>query len=333
MKQSLKRAVALGVGAVLAAAALAGCSSGGAGADQPLVGYSTYTVSNPFFAGMLKGLKAGAKKHNFELVTTNANSDPAQQVTDIENLVNRGVKYILLTPADGKAIAPAIAAANAAHIPVISIADSVQPKIAATIQVNDKGAGEEAAKQIADFLTKKNGSPKGNVVNITGIIGTPSGSHRSEGFVEAIKKYPDIKVVATSDGQYDTQQSNAAMSSILQANPQVDAVFCGNDAEAIGVTAAIKAANRFKPVGQPGHIYVIGVDGSKPSIEDVRNSVQDASISQNPIKMSEKAMDIVSELESGKKVGGQIDWPSQLITKENIDSDEVKSYGIWADEV
>jgi len=336
MKQSLTRGIALAAGTLLAAASLAGCSNTGNSGSSPsdiTVGYSTYTVSNPFFAGMLKGLKAGAATHHYKLVTTNANSDPAQQVTDIQNLVNQGVNYILLTPADGKAIAPAIAAANAAHIPVISIADSVEPKITATINLDNVAAGAEEAKRAVAYLTKVNGSPKGEIANITGAIGTPSAQQRSKGFVDTIKAYPNIKVVATQDGNYDTQTSNTIMSSVLQANPNLQAVVTGNDAEAVGVSAAIKNAGKFKPVGDPGHIFVSGVDGSKPAIEDVRAGVQDVSVSQNPIKMSELAMDYVAKLAAGQKIDANIVWPYQAITKENINSPEVQKYGIWADEV
>jgi ribose transport system substrate-binding protein len=341
MKQLLKKSAVLGSIGLLAAAALTGCSSsgsaagsgsGGSGSDIT-VGYSTYTVSNPFFAGMLKGLRSGAEKYGFKLVTTNANSDPAQQVTDIQNLVNQGVDYILLTPADGKAIAPGIAAATSAKIPVISIADSVTPRITSTINLDNVAAGAEEAKLAVASITKAKGSATGNIVNIQGASGTPSAEQRSKGFVDEIKKYPDIKVVATSDGGYDTQSSNTAMSTILQANPDIDAVVCGNDAEAVGVSAAIKSAGKFVPVGQPGHIFVAGIDGSKPSIVNVEKGVQDVSISQNPIKMSQLAMDYVDTMSKGKKISNNIVWPYQAITKANIDSADVKKYGVWANEV
>jgi ABC-type sugar transport system substrate-binding protein len=336
MKQLLKKSAVLGATALLAAAALTGCSSSGSSGSSSsniTVGYSTYTVSNPFFAGMLKGLHAGAKKYGFKLVTTNANSDPAQQVTDIQNLVNQGVNYILLTPADGKAIAPGIAAATSAKIPVISIADSVTPKITSTINLDNVAAGAEEAKLAVASITKANGSATGNIVNIQGASGTPSAEQRSDGFVKEIKKYPGIKVVATADGKYDTQTSNTTMSTVLQANPKIDAVVCGNDAEAVGVSAAIKSAGKFVPVGQKGHIFVAGIDGSKPSIVNVQNGVQDVSISQNPIKMSQLAMDYVEKLSKGKKISNNIVWPYQEITKENINSPEVKKYGVWANEV
>jgi ABC-type sugar transport system substrate-binding protein len=325
--------------ATVAAMSLTACqgknqAQGGSGGGKSVtIGYSTYTLSNPFFAGMLKGLKAGTAKAGYKLISTNANGDPGQQVTDIQNLLSRGAKYILLTPADGKAIAPAVAAADQAHVPLISIADSVQPPIASTITVDDEKAGQESVTQIAQFLKKKYGKPQGHVVDIEGLSGTPAASKREAGFRAELKKYPGIKVVAAQDGGFDTGKANSLMTDILQAHRNVDAVFAANDAMAVGVESAIKSQGRFVPVGRPGHIYVIGVDGSKPSIDAVRAGVQDASISQNPIKMAEKAVASVQELQKGRKVPAVVHWPAQLITKENIGSAAVKAYGIWADEV
>ncbi|WP_326836406.1 sugar ABC transporter substrate-binding protein [Amycolatopsis rhabdoformis] len=331
--RNLRSLVTTVVSALAVSAGLVACGESSGGASGVTIGYSTYTLSNPFFAGMQKGLQTGTRKHGYKLVTTNSNGDAAQQVTDIQNMISRGVNYVLLSPADGKAITPAVAAADSAKVPVISIADSVVPPITATITIDDVKAGSDAVDRIAADLTARKGSATGTIVDIQGILGTPSAARRELGFRQQLAHYPGLRVAAAQDGGYDTAKSNSLMVDILQANPQIDAVFAANDAEAVGVSAAIKAQGRFKPVGDPGHIIVIGVDGSKPAIADVRAGVQDASISQNPIKMMEKAVDTVADLEAHKSVQKQIDWPSAIITLDSIDSPEVKNYGIWSDEV
>jgi ABC-type sugar transport system substrate-binding protein len=325
--------VATVVAAAMSLAACGGSDSGGSASGDVTVGYSTYTLSNPFFAGMLKGFKAGAGKHGYKLVTTNANGDPAQQVTDIQNLVSRGVDYIVLTPADGKAIEPAIRAADAAGIPVITVPDRVEVPVTQTIAMDEVDTGTQAGNYVVDALRKKNGKAEGNVVDIEGISGIPSAEARKKGFRSVIDRNPGIKVVASQDGGYDTDQSYKIMVDILQANPRIDAVFATNDAEAIGVTAAMKSQGRYFPVGDPRHIVLLGADGSKPAITDIRNGVQDATLSLQPIKTAEQAIETVADLEAGRKVGKEIVWKTQLIDRENIDSDEVKDYGIWADEL
>ncbi len=325
------RTLVAGVAALSIAAAGTACNR--ESAEGTVVGYSTYTVSNPFFAGMQKGLDTGTQERGYELITTNANGEPNQQVSDIQNLLNRGVKYIVLSPSDGRALSPALQAAKDKGVPVIAVADSVEFDITSTVNLDNVAAGQMAADQIVQHLTEINGSPRGNVVNITGLTGTPSAQARNKGFVDELGKYPDIRIVATQDGGYDTEVSNRVMNDVLQANPQIDAVFGGNDAQAVGISAAIQTAGRFVPVGQPGHIYVIGIDGSKPAIDNVRNGVQDASISQNPIKMMERATELIAELEAGEEIPANVVYPAQLITLENIDSQEVADYGIWSSEV
>lgn len=330
------RIVSLAATSIAVAALLAGCSSSGGGAgggDEIIVGYSGYNVSNPFFAGLLKGLENGAEEQGYRLITTNANGDPSQQVTDVQNLITQGADYIAINPADGSAIAPAVAAADAAGIPVIALADAIATPVTFTIAPDQVEAGKQAAENMVEFLSERYGAPEGKVVNIQGLAGTAAATLRDEGFMGVISKYPDIEVVATQDGGWDTAPSNTVMGPILEANPEIDAVFGANDAEAIGISAAIESAGRFVPVGEDGHIYVIGVDGPKPAIDAIRDGVQDATVSQNPVAMAEKMVALIADLEAGKTVEEEVVWPVQYIDLDNIESPEVVEYGIWADEV
>jgi ribose transport system substrate-binding protein len=339
MKQTIRKAAVVLAALALGTAGLSACAQDSSPAAQAAaaddgkitVGYSGYTVSNPFFAGLVKGLENGAKTHGYELITTNANGDPNQQISDVQNLLNRGVDYLAINPADGKAIAGAVEEAKKRGIPVFALADTIDAPVDVTLSQDHVKAGKLAVDEIATFLEKKNGSVTGKIVDIMGMAGSPAANGREKGFKEAVAEHTGIDVVATQDGGWDTAKANAIMTDILQANPEVDAVFCANDAEAVGVTAAIQAAGRWKPIGDKGHIYVIGIDGPKPAIEDIRKGLQDASISQQPVKMSEKMIDLVADMAAGKSVEKNVEWPSQLITKDNIDSAEVKSYGVWAD--
>lgn len=310
-----------------------GLSACGTGSSSITVGYSTYTLSNPYFAGMVKGMREGAAAHRYNLVITNANGSAAQQVTDIENLIARGVSYIVLTPADGKALTPAIEAANRAHVPVISVPDRVDAPVAAMMPMDEVQNGIEAADYLVSALKQRYGKPEGQIVEIEGIAGIPSAESRKQGFESTIAKYPNVHIVAAQDGGYDTNKSYQVMTPILQAHPHIDAVFATNDAEAIGVTAAIKAQGLFQPVGSRNHIILVGEDGSAPSIQDIRAGIQDATVSSNPILFAQKAIGFVADLAAGHTIPKLTIMPTQLITRANINSPAVKQYGIWADEL
>ena len=172
--------------------------------------------------------------------------------------------------------------------------------VTATYSMDHTEGGKLAGEEIVKYLTKKYGTPKGNVVDLEGIAEIVAAAQREKGFADVIAKYPDIKVVARADGGFNTDGANAVMTNILPAQPNIDAVYGANDAETYGAITAIKAADRFQPVGKPGHIYAIGVDGSAPGINGIRDGSQDATVSQQFIKMSTMLIDDIHAKETGQ---------------------------------
>ncbi|KDA04725.1 ATPase [Microbacterium sp. CH12i] len=332
-------AVVLAITAALAITAT-GCASaeqgGSAGVadDEIVVGYSGYTLTNPYFAGLIRGLEEGADEYGFRLLQTNSNGDNNTQTSDIQNLVSQGADYIVVSPADASAIVPAVEAAAEAGVTVVGISDTIDSDaVTFTVAMDHVTIGEQSAQGIVDFLTEKYGEPEGEVVEMQGIAGSAAGSDRTEGFDNIISQYPGIKVVTRADGGFDTDKTFQQMSTILQAHPDIDAVMNANDSEAQGSTKAIEAAGLFKPVGDPDHIFVTGNDAPAPAIADIRANRQDMTVASNPIELAKLVMKNIADIEKGEKITGFVEWPGQIITPANIDSDEVKEYGVWADEV
>lgn len=330
-------ALALISGLTVAAAGCASAEQGGgaSGADDEIVvGYSGYTLTNPYFAGLIQGLEDGADEYGFRLVQTNSNGDNNTQASDIQNLVSQGVDYIIVSPADASAIVPAVESAAESGVTMVGISDTIDSSaVTFTVAMDHVTIGEQSAQGIVDFLTEKYGAPQGKVVEMQGIAGSAAGSDRTEGFNNVISQYPDIEVVARADGGFDTDRTFQQMSTILQANPDIDAVMNANDSEAQGSTKAIEAAGLFKPVGDPDHIFVTGNDAPAPAIADIRANRQDMTVASNPIELATLVMKHIADIENGEDITGFIEWPGLVITPANIDSDEVKEYGIWADEV
>ena len=305
-----------------------------AGGKRIVIGYSTYTVANPAFAGIILGVKSEAKKYGYKFIMANSNNSPSQQISDVESLMSEGANYVVITPYDGTAVAPAVAAAKAHGVPVIALADHIVTPVTATYSMDHAEGGKLAGEEVVKFLTKRYGTPKGNVVDLEGIAGTVAAALREKGFADVLAAYPDIKIVARADGGFNTDQANQVMTTILQGHSKIDAVYGANDAETFGAVAAIKAAGRFVPVGQPGHIFSIGVDGSEPAIVGIRNGSQDATVSQEFIKMGSEMVDNIHAKETGSIPAiPSVVWPLMVINTANIASPEVKAYGIWADQV
>jgi len=301
---------------------------------KPKIGFSVSTLNNAFFVGLKLGVEKGSKEQGFELVQTNANGDAQQQVNDANNLLSQGITALVLNPIDSKAIIPAVEKANQMGIPVFTLdRGSDGGKVTSFVASDNVALGATGAKWIADQLKARYGSPKGNVVDLIGLVGTTAATDREKGFSDEIAKYPDIKVVARQEGAFDQEKSLNAMTNILQKFPQIDAVFGANDDNTVGAEKAIDNAGRYKPLGDKEHIMVIGADGTAQALSAIRAGKQDATISQNPIQMAAKALSFIADSNAKKEVPANYAWPTLLIDKSNIDSDEVKKYGLWSLEV
>lgn len=336
--------------AILSSAVLAACSQGssspsassGSSGDKAkkkagdiTVGYAGPTLNNAFFVGLEKGVKNGVAKQGFKLKETNANGDASQQFNDAVNLLNQGVDVLILTPIDSNGITPAVVQANQKKVPVFTLdRGSSGGTITSFVETDNVSAGKQAAVWIGDQLTKRYGSPKGTVVDLLGLIGTTAAKSREEGFRAGLKALPGLRVVASQEGAFDQEKSLNAMTNILQAQRQIDAVFGANDDNTVGALRAIDGAKRYKPVGDKTHILIIGLDGTAQALEAIRQGKQDATISQNPIRMAERSLGFVKDLMvDGKKVPAHDYWPTILIDQKNIDSEAVKKYGLWSAEV
>jgi len=312
-------------------------------AGKPIkVGYSVATLANPFFQGMTKGVvDAVAKFPDMTLLNTNANGDANTQSTMVIDLINQGVDALILNPINANSIVPVVQQAEKKNIPVFTLDRGAACGDCQTnfLETDNVALGREGAQFIVDKLKKRYGSIKGNVVNLVGLLGTTAGDDRDKGFMEEFQKIaaenPDLKLVARQEAQFDQEKAFNLMSQIMAANPEIDAVFNGNDDNAVGALRAIRQASRNLPLDDPKHIVIIGIDGTAQALTAIRKGDMDATLSQNPLTMAAQAVTYVDTFFNGdkSKIPAHEFWPHILLTKDNLDSAEVKAYGLWAEEV
>ena len=276
-----------------------------ASAAAPKIGLAVSTLNNPFFVDLRDGALEEAKKAGLSITVADAQNDPNRQLSQVENFIEQGVSIILINPCDSTAIVPAIKAANRAKIPVITVDRGADGGEVVCHIASDNVQGGQMA---GEFLAKLIGN-KGKVVELEGIPGTSAARDRGKGFNEVMKKYPNIKIVARQEAGFDRAKGMTVMENILQAQPEIDGIFCHNDEMALGALRAIDAAGRLSA------IKIVGFDATDDAVKSVKDGKMVATVAQKPRVMGSMAVETAKQVLDGVKVGAFIPVPLELVVK------------------
>ena len=205
--------------------------------------------SNPFYIDIVDGMESAAKDGD-ELVIVDAGFDAAKQLNDIDDMIQQGVKVMLIDPVDSNAIKSAVEACDAAGIPVIAYNSPLNFEIASTVATDNYLAGQLVGEAMGKAL-----DGKGEVAMLTYNVAEVC-LDRANGFKDAIAEYPDIKIVEEQEIQPGTDTALPVAENILQAYPDLAGMFALNDPSALGCVAAVESANLLDQV------QIVGVDGS-----------------------------------------------------------------------
>jgi ribose transport system substrate-binding protein len=219
-------------------------AGGAQAADKYVVGVSNTLTGNGWREEMICSIKAEAESSGkvSKVVVANRNGGPSEQIADIRNLISAGANIIIINPSDREALNPVIKQAADKGIVVVAVDQAVTAP-EAYVLTNDQ---VEYAKVGAKWLFDKLGG-KGSVVEMRGIDGVPADADRHEGFTQALKKYPDIKVAASVFTGWANDKAAQAMKDLVGSGKQIDGVWTsGTD---LAVVNAFKSANlKYVPV-------------------------------------------------------------------------------------
>jgi ribose transport system substrate-binding protein len=225
----------------LAAAASLLAAAGHANAEQKkyVVGVSNTLIGNGWREEMVCSIKAEALASGkvSKVILANRNGGPSEQIADIRNLISAGANIIIINPSDRKALDPVIKQATDRGIVVVAVDQAVDAP-SAYVLTNDQTAYGRLG---AEALFKTLGG-KGNVVEMRGIDGVPADADRHEGFTEALKKYPDIKVVASVFTGWSYDKAAQEMKNLIGSGKQIDGIW--NSGTGKSAVDAYKTANR-----------------------------------------------------------------------------------------
>ncbi|SDA52599.1 monosaccharide ABC transporter substrate-binding protein, CUT2 family [Pseudomonas sp. NFACC15-1] len=301
-----------------ASAALPLSSAFAQSAEKPKVALVMKSLANEFFLTMEDGAKAYQKEHSadFDLISNGIKdeTDTANQIRIVEQMIVSKVDALIIAPADSKAMVPVIKKAVDAGITVINIDNQLDPAVVKSKNINVPFVGPDnrkGARLVGEYLAKQ--LKAGDEVGIIeGVSTTTNAQARTAGFKDAMDA-AQIKVVSLQSGDWEINKGNQVAASMLSEYPNIKALLAGNDSMAVGAVSAVRAA------GKAGKVQVVGYDNInaiKPMLKDGRVL---ATADQFAAKQAVFGIETALKMLKGEKVdsgtNGVIETPVELVTK------------------
>jgi simple sugar transport system substrate-binding protein/ribose transport system substrate-binding protein len=319
---------------------LAACSSSsksggstGGSSGSGKIGYSESFLTDPFQVQLVKQLATEATSQGADLLpAVNANNDPAKQNADVQTLIGRGVKGLIIVPVDGKAISPVIAQANSKKIPVVTVDEAPdQGTVTMIVRADNVAMGKDACEYVGKQLNNT-----GSVLNLQGDLSSVNGLDRNKGFVNCMSsQFPGIQVISKPMNWKSDQCATQAQT--VLSTTKINALFMASESVCLSsVQNVMRNQGKLTKTGTSGHIISAAIDGTPAALAAIRAGTLDAVVSQ-PLNLYGKyAISYIKGAMAGQTFqpgddghGGQIVksgsaslqdlLPSPTVTKANVD--------------
>jgi D-xylose transport system substrate-binding protein len=264
-------------------------------ADKPVIGVSWSNFQEERWKTDEAAIKAAIEKAGGSYISADAQSNPGKQLTDIESLITKGAKALIVLAQDSDAIRPAIEKATQEGIPVVGYDRLIEIPSAFYITFDNKEVGRMQARAVHAA------KPKGSYAFIKGSSTDPNADFLFAGQMEVLKAAidkGDIKNVgeAYTDKWLPANAQKNMEQILTKNNNKVDAVVASNDGTAGGVVAALSAQ------GLAGSVPVSGQDGDKAALNRVALGTQTVSVWKDARELGKSAAEIAIALAGGKKL-------------------------------
>ena len=275
------------------------------------------TLSNSFWVTMQEGYKDAAKDYgvSIDVQATDSDTDTSGQLDILNNMLVKDYNAIAVSPLTEDCLISGIAAANKDDVKIITTGNQVNEdmlkqaggNLDAKITVDFYNQGVMGAQYIID----KTGG-KGKVAVIAGNEGGTQADARRDGAKETFEK-AGMDVVDVKQCDFDAQKAYDATTAIIEANPDLVGIACGNDDMALGVVRALQEKN------MKDKVKVVGVDFTTEAKSSIEEGAYDATVAMSPYLMGREAVIIMLKALEGQDVSEVGDsTPMVLVDKSNV---------------
>jgi ribose transport system substrate-binding protein len=279
------------------------------------------TTNSNFWQNVNKGATAAIAGNTEHTMTFNgpaSESAVADEVSMVENAINRAVAGIVLAPSDPEALAPVVKRANEAGIPVAIIDSALGEGAAGTYQTflatDNCAAGKLAAAKMIESV-----GTEGKVAVMSYVAGVGSEVGRVGCFIDALKADSKLEIVGPYYSQSQMATALNQTTDVLAANADLKGIFGANEPTAVGMGRALVQA------GKAGQVTAIGFDGNGDLQAFVKDGTLVGTLVQGSYQMGELGVKAILDIIAGKTVEPKIDTGVVLVTKDNIDKPEAQN--------
>ena len=269
------------------------------------------TLNNPWFVVLAEAAKERAEELGHEAVIFDSQNDVDKEASTFENVLASGYHAILFNPTDADASIANVRRAKVRDVPVFCIDREINAANVAAAQIlSDNYAGcIELGQHFVEVVGEE-----GTYAELLGLVGDNNTWNRSKGFHSVVDRYERLKMVAQQSADFDRTKGLEVMETILQAHPDIDAVFCGNDAMALGAYQAVESA------GKEEQVKVFGFDGAQDAVQSIADGKIEATAMQFPKKMAQMAAEFADAwLKGNRDFDQKIPVAVELVTPENVE--------------
>ena len=272
------------------------------------------TLNNPWFVVLADTARDRAKELGYEATIFDSQNDPAKESANFDNIVSSGYRAILFNCTDAKGSIANVRRAKAAGVPDFCMDREIEANDAAVSQIlSDNYSGCVA---LGEYFIDQVGET-GKYVELLGLVADTNTWNRSKGFHSVVDRFPGLKMVAQQSADFDRSKALEVLEALLQRNPDIDAVFCGNDAMAMGAYQALLAA------GKATKVKVFGFDGADDAVKAVAEGKIAATVMQFPKTMARTAAE-----DADKYIKGERNFPQRVpVAVELVTRANVKKFG------
>lgn len=294
-------------------------NSSGSTPKKLTIGVAFDTLQTEYWVFSLQAIEAELKKHDAEMLHLVADNDANRQMEQVQSLIARKVDGIIIAPRDAQTVGAMIKAANRANIPVVIYnrppADSAGKSV--TIVADNQSIARSTVQYMAE-QAKKTGK-KHKAMLLIGDLGDINAIGRRDGFDEVVKQYPDtIEVVARISTEWKQEKAMAGVTNALQANPDISFIFTSSDFLFPSIVSALKAAGKYKKVGEEGHVLLGGFDGDGTAWQLLQEGYVDADGVQDLFFECQQTVQALMDLRAGKPVDPIIRDPGFVVHQGNM---------------